>query len=107
MLDYARGYALEAERKMGEILTTSERAQGKRTDLVTPSNQVGKPTLAELGLSKRESSEAQMLADIPDETFSELKAGKISRKKIKKSRTHARDTTPIRIESSPSRPVPP
>lgn len=43
-----------AEAKMGELLVGTERAQGKRTDLVTPSNQVN-PTLSELGLTKRES----------------------------------------------------
>src|SRR5271166_5516519 len=54
---HCRSYALEAERKMGEMLTATERAQGKRTDLVTARNQVGEPTLADLGLTKRESAE--------------------------------------------------
>jgi hypothetical protein len=60
----AHSYALEAERKMGEMLAQTERAQGKRTDLVTSCNQVDKPTLSDLGLTKRESAEAQMLASI-------------------------------------------
>jgi hypothetical protein len=44
---------------MGEMLAQTERAKGKRTDLVTLSNQVDKPTLSDLGLTKRESAEAQ------------------------------------------------
>jgi len=44
---------------MGEMLASTERAQGKRTDLVTARNQVESPTLAEIGVTKRESAEAQ------------------------------------------------
>jgi len=61
-IQYCRSYAMEAERKMGEMLAQTERAQGKRTDLVTLSDQVNNPTLSDLGLTKRESAEAQMLA---------------------------------------------
>lgn len=55
----------EAERKLGTMLKKGDRAQGKRTDLVPQGNEVGKPTLSELGISRKESSRAQMLTDLP------------------------------------------
>jgi hypothetical protein len=54
--------ALHAERKMGEMLAETERAKGelKRGSVVPPGNRgESPPTLAELGLSKKESSRAQ------------------------------------------------
>jgi len=62
-IQYARSYALEAERKMGELLKKTERQKPggyKRLHDVTVS-----PTLAEIGVSKRESAQAQELAEIP------------------------------------------
>ena len=64
----ARSYALEAERKMGQLLQETERQKPgehwgkKRLPDVTVT-----PTLAELGITKRESSDAQELAELPDE----------------------------------------
>jgi N6-adenosine-specific RNA methylase IME4 len=76
---YARSYALEAERKMGEMLVETERAQGRRTDLVDGHDQVDEtPTLAELNLSKDESSRAQFMAGLPREMFDEIKSGEKS-----------------------------
>lgn len=72
----ARGYALEAERKMGQMLRESERANvardRKKAELqaVTPP-----PTLKALGLTKNESHRAQRLADLPEEKFQAIKAG--------------------------------
>jgi hypothetical protein len=74
--EHCRSYALEAERKMGEMLASSELQHGARgigKSGVTPSNPT--PTLKELGLSKRESSEAQTMASIPQEVFNEVKEG--------------------------------
>ena len=69
---YCRSYALEAERKMGQMLKETERAKGMRaiggdkrsggTVTLPPEDA---PTLSALGLSKRESAEAQMLAELP------------------------------------------
>jgi hypothetical protein len=75
---HTKSYALEAERKMGEILLQTERAKG--TDKAgkpsldgsraLPSNPP--PTLSEIGLSKRESSEAQkLLMDLKGMSFPE------------------------------------
>jgi hypothetical protein len=45
---YAKSYAIRAEIRLGELLKATERAEGKRTDLVSSGNQVDKPTLADL-----------------------------------------------------------
>ena len=68
-IQHCRSYALEAERKMGQMLRETERADGgdaQRTRLrhVTESP----PTLSALGLSKRESAEAQLLAELSEAT---------------------------------------
>jgi hypothetical protein len=79
-IQYARSYALEAERKMGELLAQTELQHGARgigKSGVTPSNST--PTLAELGVSRRESAQAQELAEIPLETFEAIKVGKKTR----------------------------
>jgi len=80
-----RSYALEAERKMGQMLAETERATG------APGPGRGKPRtkpvqgftdalpLADLGLTRKESSRAQMLADLPDETFERVKSGESPR----------------------------
>lgn len=84
-----RSYALDAERKMGELLRDSERAQGKRTDLVPKGNQVAEPTLAELGLSKKESMKAQSLALMPDPLYEALKSGKTTRTEVRRQMQRA------------------
>lgn len=74
---YARSYALEAERRMGELLKETERAKGGlpyQTKSTSNKALPVEPTLAELGISKRESSQAQKLADIPLEKFEKAKA---------------------------------
>jgi hypothetical protein len=45
-----------AERRLGDILVGMEKAQGKRTDLVTSRDQVDSYTLSELGITKMQSS---------------------------------------------------
>ncbi|MDO8669950.1 MAG: DNA methyltransferase [Dehalococcoidia bacterium] len=87
IINKARALALDAERKMGEMLKETERARGGRP--IETSNTVllvSEPTLAELGLSKRESSEAQMLATMPTEVFEAVKTGKTTIAKVKKRR---------------------
>jgi len=78
-IQYARSYALRAERKMGEMLKATELNPGTRpskrdggTMLLPPSDVT---TLAELGVTKRESSEAQFLAALPAEDFEEVATG--------------------------------
>ena len=89
-IQYARSYALEAERRMGQLLKDTERAVGTdkagRTtidgDRILPSNPP--QTLAELGLTKRDSAEAQKLAELPQETFDEVKDGSKTLAEVKR-----------------------
>lgn len=80
-IQYARSYALRAERKMGEMLQATERAKGVRVAGGTTGGPVvlppadDAPTLADLGVTKRESSEAQFLASMPEEEFEEVATG--------------------------------
>jgi 16S rRNA G966 N2-methylase RsmD len=82
----ANAIFLEAMRRCGEMLLETDRATGTRgqlagegpggTILAPPGDQP--PTLAEMGLSKKESALAQKLAALPDEDFEEIKAGAIT-----------------------------
>jgi len=79
-ISHARGYALEAERKMGQMLKQTERAKGGQPYQETPTSAQGalveaQPTLAELGITKKESSRAQKLAGVPRESFDRIKTG--------------------------------
>ena len=70
---------------MGELLQATERAPAGRpkkigTDQVPIS---GKPTLFEIGISKNESSRAQKLAALPEETFQKVRSGEIPVSNIK------------------------
>jgi hypothetical protein len=85
---HCRSYALEAERKMGEMLIQTERAkppgdnQHKKQDR---SPQVTEAqTLKDLGLTKRESSEAQLLAKAPKADFEQVKSGKKTKSQLKR-----------------------
>jgi N6-adenosine-specific RNA methylase IME4 len=79
-IQHCRSYALEAERKMGEMLVATERAKaGRPAKLVTAGDQFSEPTLSDLGLTKRESAEAQRLAAAPGEDFEAVIAGKMTR----------------------------
>jgi ParB family chromosome partitioning protein len=78
----ARGYALDAERKMGELLLTKPRAfksgpgRGKKGGAASSPGLIAKvPSLKDLGLSKHESKQAQKLAKLSSEEFEQLKAG--------------------------------
>lgn len=88
-IKYARSYALEAERKMGEMLRETERAIAGRPPInqsLDVTNYRGAPTLSDLGLTKRESSEAQMLAALPQETFEAVKTGEKTLTQVKKDK---------------------
>ena len=83
-IQYARSYALRAEIRMGELLQETERAKpgpdkkDRLPDVTEP------PTLAELGLTKRESSEAQLLASLPEEKQEAVIAGDLTRADIRR-----------------------
>ncbi len=92
-IQHCRSYAMEAERKMGQMLKATKRAinrpgpgRGKAGATALPAFADAPPTLAEIGLSKRESAAAQMLAELPEDEFDKIKAGKKTRSKAGKER---------------------
>jgi hypothetical protein len=90
----AKAYAFDAEHRMGEMLKETELnkgAQGIGKSAVQPVDRT--PTLADIGISKNESARAQKVAALPDETFEELKQGKIT---IKKAMTEIKQGAEIK-----------
>jgi len=75
---------------MGQMLRETERAKPPNPkppkERRSPDDTDDAPTLAELGLTKRESADAQLLAELPAEEFEKIKAGKKTRAKAKKER---------------------
>ena len=61
----ANSYVLRSERKLGQMLKETERQ--KPGEYQRSTEMTVAPTLAELGLTKNESSEAQLLAEVDDE----------------------------------------
>ena len=85
-VNHCKMYALEAEKKMGTMLKETERVKnrpgpgrGKAGAQALPALINSPPTLAELGLSKKESAAAQKLADLPEELFEKVITGETSR----------------------------
>lgn len=87
----AISWSLEAERKLGGMLAEMEKARGTRTvggdkrsggTVVLPPEQ--SPTLKSLGVTKRESAEAQMIHSLPVKTFESVKLGQKTRAQLKR-----------------------
>ena len=81
-VQYARGFALDAERRMGQMLKESEdkRAKGGRPTKETSTHTLPvskEPTLSDLGITKQESAKAQKLYKMPEEKFKAVREGKI------------------------------
>jgi N6-adenosine-specific RNA methylase IME4 len=94
-IQHCRSYALEAERKMGEMLAAKPPAvRGKagtgRGKKGSPSTgrafSDDTPTNADLGISKNASSAAQALAAIPRETFDKIRVGEKTRTQAERER---------------------
>ncbi len=84
-IKYCRSYALEAERKMGEMLSRGQEIGTVRAPGRHPKSNAGELLeIADLGLNKRESAEAQMLAGIPEIDFNAVKSGEKSRADIRR-----------------------
>jgi len=85
-IQHCRSYSLEAERKIGQMLRETELQKGGRPPKTANSTSAvfKPPTLKELGLTDRESADAQLLAELPAEDFEKIKAGKKTRAKAKK-----------------------
>ena len=82
-IDYCRRYALDAQKKMGVLLSQADLADGGTAAKLkaakarsTPSTELPPPTkLADLGVTKNESSQAQKLASLPVEVFEAVRNG--------------------------------
>ena len=87
-IHYAKSYALEAERRMGEMLRQTAQDETRETrggDRRSKSPHVTlKYSLSDVGLSKRESAEAQRLAALPEEKFQAIKTGEKTRTEVKR-----------------------
>jgi hypothetical protein len=72
LIQYATEIKVRAERRCGELLRKTEKNDGGRPAKNQSDDATGfdrAPTLAEMGLTKDESSRYQQLADMPDEHF--------------------------------------
>jgi hypothetical protein len=77
--DLAAAIKVEALRKLGEMLQATPKAKG---ELLRGSRQEPRaepaPTLADLGLTKKESAVAQKLAALPEDEFAKVRDGHVS-----------------------------
>lgn len=75
-----KGRRVQAERKCGELLAPMPKAKGGNPNLPksTPSELLGVDTLADLGITYKQSSEWQKLASVPSETFEEAIADAVT-----------------------------
>jgi len=94
-VQYCESYSRRAEIRMGEMLLATERAKGTKGSfkgkdisgsyLALPPED-DPPTLLELGISKRESAEAQMMASAGEETQEEYITNKTSKTKVRRKK---------------------
>jgi N6-adenosine-specific RNA methylase IME4 len=104
---YCRIYALEAERKMGELLLAAEKSgelagRGDRKCNRT----LHLTTTSDLGINRNERSEAQRLAKIPQATFDSIKAGtktktQATREVKEQARESQRQQNSAKVKSTP------
>lgn len=76
-INHATSIKFLAERKMGQMLKETPRASGGQPyrKSTGAEREPVEPTLSEIGLTKKESSRAQMLASLPEEKFEEVRTG--------------------------------
>jgi len=97
-IQYARSYALEAERKMGQLLAEQIPHEGGRPSR-KPSS-VSRVILSNIGLTWNESSQAQILASLPQETFEAVKSGEKTLTQVR--REQQRDNVTRKIMELPT-----
>jgi len=86
-IQHCRSYALEAERKMGEMLLAGKDAgevaeKGRPRNV--PTGDIIPATCKDLHLKRKESASAQIMASIPRSEFDKLKTGAITRADVKR-----------------------
>lgn len=95
---------LEAERKMGEMLSRGQEIGMVRAPGRYPKSNTGELLeIADLGLTKRESAEAQMLASISQEEYDNFERAKIYGQEIVSRVTESLETSPLRARCWPLR----
>jgi N6-adenosine-specific RNA methylase IME4 len=77
---YAAAIKVDAERLLGLFLKAAPKAKGGQPYQATGTSKapVAVRRLADLGLTKKESSRSQFLADLPARTFEKVKAGELT-----------------------------
>lgn len=112
MIRWATEIKLRAERRAGEMLAETERAKGGNPKLTpTLREGVGNPTLAEVGLSAKQSSSFQAIAAIPEKEFEEaVSTGKettasLVRKSPKKPKSTAKAKPKLPKKPSAAKPA--
>ena len=77
--DLAASIKVDALRQLGEMLKATPKAKGEilRGDKLEPRGDEA-PTLADLGLTKKESMVAQKLANLSEEEFEQVREGNVS-----------------------------
>jgi N6-adenosine-specific RNA methylase IME4 len=98
-VQHARSYALEAERKMGEMVTVEMEAGRLRGPGRHPKS-TDTEQLKTFGLTRKESADAQRLASMPRETFEEVKAGTTTRTEAR--REERRKEIATRVATMPT-----
>lgn len=84
--DLAASIKVEALRKLGEMLQATPKAKGARAvggdhrsgGSISAPPESATPTLADLGLTKKESAVAQKLAALPEEQFAQVRDGHVT-----------------------------
>jgi hypothetical protein len=77
-IQHCRAYALDAERRLGELLTQTE-LQGPGQYQQRLHDDTVAPTLTEMGLSKRDSAQSKKLFAVPEEVYEKIRAGEKTR----------------------------
>jgi hypothetical protein len=69
LIQYATEIKVSAERKCGELLASSDRATVGRPEKTSQPSTISPPTLADMGITRDQSSRYQSLASMSDEHF--------------------------------------
>ena len=104
MIRWATEIKLRAERRAGELLNGTERNKGA-ANAVTSGHSVV-PTLDEIGISRKQSSDFQAIAAISEETFEEkLKTEKPTTKSLVRESPRHKEKQTKAVKAKPKKPT--